>query len=336
MASVTDAIKKLERKYETKIVHLEGEVEAFKVNVIPTGLAPLDIATGVGGIPLGFFTEIYSPESVGKTTLSLQIIANAQKMGLPVAFIDMEHRLDPEWAAKLGVDHSEMLFTQPPFGEAALNIARTLIESHGTKLIVIDSVPSLVPKKELEGETGDQFVGLQARMIAQHFRQMTPALKKNNATVLLTNQLRFKIGGTGSLAYGPQHITAGGWAVKYYASMRLELKRLGAIKGSDSEVRGQKVMVTIRKSSLSTPLRNASLVLNYGIGFDPAESIIDTAINLGFIEKSSTWYTVNGEKMQGIVNVAQYLRDNPEVLKNLYDKVMRLMLPARYEGNDED
>lgn len=322
-------IEGLEKKYGTTIVHLNGESHMSGVDVIPTKLAPLDIATGIGGIPRGYFTEVYSPEGVGKTTLCLHVIARAQEMGLGTAFIDMEHRLDPIWASTIGVDLSKLYVTQPPFGEAALNIARHLISDANIKLVVIDSIPALVPKKELEGEVGDQFVGLQARMIAQNFRQTTPSLKANGAAIVFTNQMRTKFSG-GSLVYGPQQTTSGGWAVRYYASMRLDLRRVKSISNQAGDIVGQDVLISIKKTSLSVPYRTALVRLTFNKGFDMEESIINSAIDLGMIERAGSWYTINEDKIQGRVALASHLRE-AGLTDQLYEQVMETYSPQVLE-----
>jgi len=308
-----DVLKQLEKKYGIIIGHL-GTDEARRVASIPTGLLPLDYALGIGGVPKGLFTEIFAPEGVGKTTLSLQIIAEAQRLGIQAAYIDMEHRLDPSWAEKLGVDLSEMYFTQPPYGEAALNVARELVRE-GVGVVVIDSVPSLVPKVEWEGETGDQFVGLLPRMLAQGLRQMTHDMKKNESSVIFINQIRAKIGGMSSFA-GPKQTTPGGWALKHNASVRISMRYAGAIYGtgkdSDKHV-AQRVLATVRKNSVGTPLRDADLILRYGVGFDAIDSVIDLGIKYGLVEQAHAWYTINGEKLQGRQNLYDYMKENEDV-----------------------
>jgi recombination protein RecA len=329
-----EIIKGLQKKYGTMIVHLTAEEATDHVASIPTGLLPLDVALGVGGIPRGYFTEVYSPEGVGKTTLCLQVVGQAQKQGIKAAYIDMEHRLDPVWASTLGVDLSELYFAQPPYGEAALNISRALIKG-GVGLIIIDSVPSLVPKTEWEAETGDQFVGLLPRMLSQNLRQMTHEISENSASVIFINQIRSKIGGGGSLAYGPQQTQPGGWALRHNASVRMDMRRIGTVKDG-AEVIGQKVRVTIKKNSLSTPYRSADLILRFGVGFDPVESIIDLGLKIGIIDQSGSWYSIHGgDKVQGRQSVYALLSENKELYDKIYDEV-RSKTSVEYSVDDED
>jgi len=328
---LSKVVKELEKKYGITIVTLENDNKAFDVDVIPTGLLPLDIATGIGGIPRGYYTEVFSPDAVGKTTLCIQIVAQAQKLGLDVAYIDMEHRFDPAWASKLGVDLSKMYFTQPPYGEAALNTAQALIEHGGIKLIVIDSIPSLVPKKEIEGAVGDEFVGLQPRIISQNFRQMTPLLKKHNAAVMFTNQVRAKIGGMASLAFGAQTITPGGWAVKFYASLRLDMKRIKTVKDGRGDPVGHIVKLITRKNSLAVPLRTIELYLRYGVGFDPVDSIIDLALANGIIEQGGAWFSIGDSKVQGRAGVREFLEEDDGLRGDIEAKIKDIYMPGATE-----
>lgn len=329
-----EIVKGLQKKYGTMIVHLSEKEATEHVASISTGLLPLDLALGIGGIPRGYFTEIYSPEGVGKTTLCLQIAGQAQKQGIKVAYIDMEHRLDPMWAATLGVDLSELYLAQPPYGEAALNITRALVKG-GIGLAIIDSVPSLVPKAEWEAETGDQFVGLLPRMLSQNLRQMTHELAETSSSVIFINQIRSKIGGGGSLAYGPQQTQPGGWALRHNASVRMDMRRIATVKDG-SEVIGQKVRVTIRKNSLSTPYRAADLILRFGVGFDPVESMIDLGLKIGIIEQAGSWYSVyDGEKVQGRQSLYSFLKENDGVYTKLYDDI-RSKTSVEYSTDVED
>ena len=310
-----DVVKGLEKRYGIKIGHLD-DMKALQVPYFPTGFMQLDSILGIGGIPLGFFLEVYAPEGVGKTTLCLQLVARAQELGYTAAYIDMEHRLDPEWAATLGVDFSKMYFAQPPYGEAALNIARSFVDG-GVSLTIIDSVPALVPKKELEGDTGDQFVGLQPRMLAQNMRQMVHSMRENASTVVFINQIRSKIGG-GSLAFGPQQTTPGGWALKHNASIRIDMRRIKAIQ-SNNEQTGQVVRFSIKKNSLGKPYGQTELVLKFGVGFDRLEELIDLGLEHSIIGQAGSWYTYRDEKIQGRDNLYQFLSDNKEETDLLYD-----------------
>lgn len=324
--------KELEKKYGILVGHLGEQEEVMQVPCIPTGLLQLDLALGTGGIPLGYFTEVYSPEGVGKTTLCLQIIAQAQKMGLTAAYVDMEHRIDPAWATTLGVDLESLYFTQPPYGEAALNICHALIKG-GVQLVVIDSVPSLVPKAEWEGETGDQFVGLLPRILAQSLRQMVHVMKKNEASVIFVNQIRAKIGGMGSLAMGPRQTQPGGWALRHNASLRLDMRRIKTIK-KDGVAVAQNVQITAKKNSLATPFRSAVLTLKYGVGFDKVESVIDAGIKLGFIEQSGAWYEIDGEKYHGRASLYEYVSQE-DVFAPLYAAAKEVMTSGN-KNKDSD
>lgn len=324
--SVEKVARDLEKRYGIVVGHLSGESDVVKVPYLPTGLMELDIALGIGGVPLGFFVEIYSPEGVGKTTLCLQIVARAQEAGLGTAYIDMEHRLDPVWAQTLGVNLDTMYFTQPPYGEAALNIARELIKA-GISLVVIDSVPSLVPKSEYDGEVGDQFVGLLPRMLAQYLRQMAHLLAQNQASVIFINQVRAKIGGMGSLAMGPQQTQPGGWALRHNASMRLDMRRTQTLKSGSGDPYAQKVLITVKKNSLATPYRTAELLLRYGVGFDAVDGIIDMAIKLGIIEQAGSWYTISSDKkVQGRDALYEYLKENADTTDLVSKSIRRIML----------
>jgi len=318
-------IKDLEKRYGVRISPLdaEGDEGLLSVEVIPSGLIPLDIATGIGGIPLGYFVEIYSPDGVGKTSLCIQIVAQAQKMGIGVAYIDMEHRFDMQYATSLGVDLSTMYFTQPPNGDSALNIARALIDSGVARLVIVDSVSALVPKVELDGEIGDQHPGLQARLIAQNLRMMTPILKSKGATVIFTNQLRAKMGGFSSGWGAEQTITSGGFAMKFYTSMRMEMRKIKTLKDGDTPY-GHIARVTIRKNSLGVPLRTAELTMRFGKGFDSVDGLIDTAMKFGIIEKSGSWYALFDEKYHGYDRLYEMLVKDNAVYDRLYKEVISI------------
>lgn len=329
--SSLDALKK---KYDMNVFTLSGgDRQVEDVDVIPSGIPSFDIITGIGGIPRGKFTQIFSNEGVGKTTFCLQLIASAQRMGLETMFIDMENRLDPKWAATLGVDLEKMYFVQPPYGEAALNTTR-IMSREGIGLIVIDSIPTLIPKKEIDGETGDEFVGLQARMIAQYFRQITPEMSKGNTAIVFTNQMRSVIGGAGSLAFGPRTTQPGGWAPKFYSSMIIEMKRIKTLKGTNDVATGHVVKTTIKKSSLSVPLRSAELILTFGVGFDKIEDIINIALKNGIIEQAGAWYSFGGEKFQGRANLYEAIKN--VLYDPLYEQVLPVISPDSFGGDDED
>jgi len=340
MAKGIEAVAKdLEKRYGILVGHLGRQEEIMQVPYIPTGLLQLDLALGVGGIPLGFYIEIFSPEGVGKTTLCLQIVAQAQRQGLETAYIDMEHRIDPAWATTLGVDLEKMYFTQPPFGEAALNICSALIQG-GVSLVIIDSVPSLVPKAEWEGEAGDQFVGLLPRLLSQSLRQMVHHMKKNEASVIFVNQIRAKIGGYGSLAMGPQQTQPGGWALRHNASIRMDMRRIKTIKGvlpsGETGAVGQNVQVAIKKNSLATPFRNAIITLRHGVGFDRVESLIDAGITIGLIEQAGAWFQIGEEKFHGRTKLYDYVCE-PGVFEPMYERAKEILGGGREDnGKDED
>ena len=309
-------------------MHLSDQ-EIAQVPYIPTGLLQLDLALGIGGLPLGYFVEIFSPEGVGKTTLCLQLVAQAQKNGMETAYIDMEHRIDPVWAETLGVDLDRMYFTQPAYGETALNVCHALIKG-GVSLIVIDSVPSLIPKAEWEGETGDQFVGLLPRVLAQGIRKMAHDLSKSQATVIFVNQIRAKIGGMGSLAMGPQQTQPGGWALRHNASVRIDMRRIKTLQGKEGPT-GQIVRATVKKNSLATPFRSAEMRLNFGVGFDRVESVIDAGISLGIISQSGSWFEVDGEKFHGRTNLYEYISGDQATFESMYNTAKGILT-----GDDKD
>jgi len=332
-------VKELEKKYGILVGHLGQQEEAIQVPYIPTGLLQLDLALGVGGIPLGYFIEVFSPEGVGKTTLCLQVIAQAQKLGYETAYIDMEHRIDPAWASNLGVDLEKLYFTQPPYGEAALNICHALIQG-GVSLVIVDSVPSLIPKAEWEGETGDQYVGLLARILSQSLRQMVHTMSNQGASVIFVNQIRAKIGGMGSLAMGPQQTQPGGWALRHNASIRIDMRRIKTLQGKTSDGEkgpvGQIVRATIKKNSLATPYRSADLRLTYGIGFDMVESVIDAGIELGLIEQSGSWFQIGEEKFHGRTQLYEHV-NNKDVFEPMYSKAKGLLTSVKQDNTkDED
>ena len=325
-------LKSLQKKYGVFIGHLDTS-EAIQVASIPTGLIALDHALGIGGIPKGKITEIFAPEGAGKTTLSLQIIASAQKQDIAAAYVDMENRLDVRWAETLGVNLGKMYFTQPSFGEDAMNITKALIEG-GVGLVVIDSVPSLTPKKEYEGETGDQFVGLLPRLLSQALRQMAHPMSEHGTAVIFINQMRAKIGMTG---FGGATTTQpGGWALRHNASVRLSLRYIQRITDTKNQPIGQKVRATVVKSSVSTPMRVADLSLMYGIGFDNLESVIDSALDFGFIEQGGAWYTIGEEKIQGRSSLKEYLESNTAVVSDMEEKIRSMLFGTEDEDSGEE
>ena len=304
------------------------------VDVISTGALSLDAALGIGGVPRGRVIEIYGPEASGKTTLSLHIISETQKLGGRVAFIDAEHALDPRYAKKLGVDVDELLLSQPDSGEQALEITETLIRSNAIDAIVIDSVAALVPRAELEGEMGDAHMGLQARLMSQALRKLAGIVKKSNTCLIFINQIREKIG----IMFGNPETTSGGRALKFYASVRLDIRRIGAIKEGSLSV-GNRVRVKVVKNKMAPPFREVELDIMYGFGISYEADILDLALEADLISKMGSWYSYGDERLgQGRENTKTYLHDNPDVLEELSTKVKTFLgiTPEDNEDNSPD
>ncbi|MDA8225865.1 MAG: recombinase RecA [Betaproteobacteria bacterium] len=294
----------------------DGEVEN-DIQVVSTGSLGLDIALGVGGLPRGRIVEIYGPESSGKTTLTLQVIAEMQKMGGTAAFIDAEHALDPQYASKLGVDTANLLISQPDTGEQALEIADMLVRSGSVDVVVIDSVAALTPKAEIEGEMGDSHMGLQARLMSQALRKLTGHIKRTNTLVIFINQIRMKIG----VMFGNPETTTGGNALKFYASVRIDIRRTGAIKKGE-EVIGSETRVKVVKNKVAPPFRQAEFDILYGEGISREGEIIELGVQGKLIDKSGAWYAYNGEKIgQGKDNAREYLREHPEIAREIENRV---------------
>jgi recombination protein RecA len=291
--------------------------EKIRVEAVPTGAINLDAAIGVGGIPRGRVTEIYGPESSGKTTLCLHVVANAQKMGGVAAFIDAEHALDTEYARKLGVDVESLLISQPDTGEQALEICEILVRSGAVDVVVIDSVAALVPKAEIEGDMGDSHVGLQARLMSQALRKLTGAIARSKTMVIFINQLREKIG----VMFGNPETTTGGKALKFYASVRLDIRRIGPVKEKE-EVVGSHVRVKVVKNKVAPPFKQAEFDIMYAEGISHTSLLVDIGAEANIIEKSGAWYSYNGQKIgQGRENAKMYLKDNPAMMAEIEEKV---------------
>jgi len=323
LKALETAISQIERQFGKGAIMRLGQQEAVAVNVIPTGSLGLDAALGVGGIPRGRVVEIFGPESSGKTTLALHVIAQAQQAGGLAAFIDAEHALDPEYCGKLGVDVENLLVAQPDSGEQALEIAETLIRSASVDVVVVDSVAALVPRAELEGEMGDASVGLQARLMSQAMRKLTAIVSKSKTCVIFINQIREKIG----VMFGNPETTTGGRALKFYASVRLDIRRIGAIK-SGEEVVGSRTKVKVVKNKVAAPFRVAEFDILYGEGISKAGELIDLGLEHRLITKSGTWFSYGDARLgQGRENARAYLRDNPELAAELESK-LRAMLPS--------
>ena len=311
------ALSQIEKQFGKGSVMKLGEYKAMNVEAIPTGALGLDIALGIGGVPRGRIIEIFGPESSGKTTLALHIIAEAQKMNGEAAFIDAEHALDPVYAKHLGVDIDNLIVSQPDTGEQALEITESLVRSGALDVIVVDSVAALVPKAEIDGDMGDSHMGLQARLMSQALRKLAGAINKSKTVIIFINQLREKIG----VMFGNPETTTGGRALKFYASVRLDIRKIENIK-QDGEVIGNRARVKVIKNKVAPPFREAEFDIVYGKGISKEGNILDMAVNLDIIEKSGSWFSYNGEKIgQGRENVKEYLKDNPKIMGEIEKKV---------------
>ena len=316
------ALGQIEKQFGKGAVMRMGDHERQAIPAISTGSLGLDIALGIGGLPKGRIVEIYGPESSGKTTLTLSVIAEAQKLGATCAFVDAEHALDPEYAAKLGVNVDDLLVSQPDTGEQALEITDMLVRSNAVDVIIVDSVAALVPKAEIEGEMGDSHVGLQARLMSQALRKITGNIKNANCLVIFINQIRMKIG----VMFGSPETTTGGNALKFYASVRLDIRRIGAVKEGD-EVVGSETRVKVVKNKVAPPFRQAEFQILYGKGIYRSGEVIDLGVQQGLLEKSGAWYSYQGSKIgQGKANAAKYLEDNPEVAKTIEQQIREKLL----------
>ena len=329
------ALSQIKKQYGVGAVMKLGD-DSMRQNIeaIPTGSFSLDIATGIGGVPKGRITEIYGPETSGKTTLTLHVIAEAQKAGGKAAFIDAEHALDPEYARNLGVDIDELLVAQPDSGEQALEICEMLVRSGALDIVVIDSVAALVPRNEIQGEMGDAQVGAQARLMSQALRKMTAVINKSNCAVIFINQLREKVG----VMYGNPEVTTGGRALKFYSSMRLDVRKAETIKQGDKML-GNRTKVKVVKNKVAPPFKTAFFDIMYGKGISKEGDIMDCAIEEGLIEKAGSWYSYGGERIgQGRENVKLFLAENPAVLDELEGKLLDLLLGDKNgsgEGADD-
>ena len=326
------AMSQIEKQFGKGSVMKLGEFKAMEVEAIPTGALSLDMALGIGGVPRGRIIEVFGPESSGKTTLALHIVAEAQKMGGDAAFIDAEHALDPVYAKKLGVDIDNLIVSQPDTGEQALEITESLVRSGALDVIVVDSVAALVPKAEIDGDMGDSHMGLQARLMSQALRKLTGALNKTKTVLIFINQLREKIG----VMFGNPETTTGGRALKFYASVRLDIRKIENIK-QDGEVKGNRVSVKVIKNKVAPPFREAEFDVVYGEGISKAGNILDMAVNLDIIEKSGSWFSYNGERIgQGRENVKRYLKENPKLLEEVESKVRANFAKAFEESLGEE
>lgn len=327
------ALGQIEKQFgKNTIMHLGDDSVALDVDVVSTGSLGLDIALGIGGLPKGRIIEIYGPESSGKTTLTLQAIAECQKAGGTCAFIDAEHALDPIYARKLGVDTDALLVSQPDNGEQALEITDMLVRSGAIDMIVVDSVAALTPRAEIEGEMGDSHMGLQARLMSQALRKITGNAKRSNCMVVFINQIRMKIG----VMFGSPETTTGGNALKFYASVRMDIRRIGSIKEGD-EIVGNQTRVKVIKNKMAPPFRQAEFEITYGSGTNHLAEVIDLGVDMGLVGKAGAWYSYGDDKIgQGKANSVKYLAENPEIAKEIEDKIRAEKLNTGAPKSDED
>jgi len=318
MKAIEAAVGQIEKQFgKGSIMRLGGKDAVAAVPAISTGSVSLDFALGIGGVPRGRVIEIFGPESSGKTTLTLQIIAEAQKLGGMAAFVDAEHALDAQYAKRLGVDLENLLVSQPDNGEQALEIVEVLVRSNSVDVVVVDSVAALVPRAEIEGEMGEAQMGLQARLMSQALRKLTGVVSKSKTCLIFINQLREKIG----VMFGNPETTTGGRALKFYSSVRIDIRRIGAIKDGDAVV-GGRTRVKVVKNKVAPPFREAEFDVMYGEGISKEGDLLDLAVDKKIVDKSGTWFAFNGERLgQGRENVKQFMKDNPEVTKTIEQKV---------------
>ncbi|HKR33527.1 MAG TPA: recombinase RecA [Steroidobacteraceae bacterium] len=320
------ALGQIEKQFgKGSVMRLGDAGDNYDVESVSTGSLGLDIALGIGGLPRGRVVEIYGPESSGKTTLTLQVIAEAQRVGGTAAFVDAEHALDPVYAAKLGVNVQELLVSQPDTGEQALEITDMLVRSGAVDIVVVDSVAALTPKAEIEGEMGDAHVGLQARLMSQALRKLTGNIKRSNTIVIFINQIRMKIG----VMFGNPETTTGGNALKFYASVRLDIRRIGALKNGE-EVIGNQTRVKVVKNKVAPPFREAEFEILYGAGISRNGEVIDIGVAQGFVEKSGSWFSYNGERIgQGKENARTFLDQHPDIAQEIEGRIREKLLPAK-------
>jgi len=328
--ALDSALSMIEKQFGKGSVMRMGEGAKQKLPAISTGSLNVDVALGIGGIPKGRVIEIYGPESSGKTTMTLQVVAECQKEGGTAAFIDAEHALDPIYAEKLGVNMDNLLVSQPDTGEQALEICDMLVRSGAVDLVIIDSVAALTPRAEIEGDMGDSHVGLQARLMSQALRKLTGNIKRTNCTVVFINQIRMKIG----VMFGSPETTTGGNALKFYSSVRMDIRRIGAIKKGD-EIVGNETRVKIVKNKVAPPFKQAEFEILYGEGVSREGEIITLGVAQGLIEKSGSWYSYNGARIgQGKENVREYLKENPEIAGEIEAKIRAVLLPDDADTED--
>ena len=332
--ALSAALSQIEKQFGKGSIMRLGDTQTLDVDAVSTGSLGLDIALGIGGLPMGRIVEIFGPESSGKTTLTLSVIAQAQKEGKTCAFIDAEHALDPIYAAKLGVKVDDLLVSQPDTGEQALEICDALVRSGAVDVIIVDSVAALTPKAEIEGEMGDSHMGLQARLMSQALRKLTANIKNANCLVVFINQIRMKIG----VMFGNPETTTGGNALKFYASVRLDIRRTGAVKEGE-DVIGSDTRVKVVKNKVAAPFRQAEFQILYGCGISKEGELIDLGVKHKLVDKAGAWYSYNGEKVgQGKANSIKFLQEHPEIATELETKLRDLLLnsPAVFSAEDEE
>ena len=330
--ALSAALMQIERQFGKGSIMKLGENRSMDVETISTGSLGLDVALGAGGLPLGRIIEIYGPESSGKTTLTLEVIAEAQRNGKICAFVDAEHALDPIYAEKLGVNINELLVSQPDTGEQALEICDMLTRSGAVDVIVVDSVAALTPKAEIEGDIGDSHMGLAARMMSQAMRKMTGNLKQSNTMLIFINQIRMKIG----VMFGNPETTTGGNALKFYASVRLDIRRIGAVKNGD-EVVGNETRVKVVKNKIAPPFKQVEFQILYGEGINSLGELVDLGVKHEMVEKAGAWYSYKGDKIgQGKANAAKYLKENPEIAKEIDTRLRELLLTKKGVEQDKE
>ena len=330
--ALSAALSQIEKQFGKGTVMRMGDRTSDAVEAISTGSLGLDVALGIGGLPRGRVVEIYGPESSGKTTLTLQVVAAAQRAGGTAAFVDAEHALDPTYAEKLGVNVDDLLVSQPDTGEQALEITDMLVRSNAIDVVVVDSVAALVPKAEIEGEMGDSHVGLQARLMSQALRKLTGNIKRSNCLVIFINQIRMKIG----VMFGSPETTTGGNALKFYASVRLDIRRTGSVKRGD-EVIGSETRVKVVKNKVAPPFRQATFEILYGEGVSREGEIIELGVAQGLIEKSGAWYSYNGDRIgQGKENVRNFLKENPDIARHVEAQIRATLMPSEMASGDDN
>lgn len=325
------ALTQIERQFGKGSIMRMGDEQRQAIPAISTGSIGLDVALGIGGLPKGRIVEIYGPESSGKTTLTLQVVAEAQKQGATCAFVDAEHALDPIYAEKLGVNVDDLLVSQPDTGEQALEITDMLVRSNAVDVIIVDSVAALTPRAEIEGEMGDSHVGLQARLMSQALRKITGSVKSANCLVVFINQIRMKIG----VMFGNPETTTGGNALKFYSSVRLDIRRIGAVKQGD-EVVGNETRVKVVKNKVSPPFRQAEFQIMYGRGIYRQGELLDLGVQCGIVDKSGAWYAYNGDKIgQGKANAGKFLEENPEIMQDIEARIRADLLGAAEPAGEQ-